>query len=131
MNLENGFSVCESGEVLTVPCCVVTEFGGSGSVRKSAGAIADRDKLSPGACFREETKRPQPVGQRWMKNSCIRPGSSDILSLRKASEKMKSHGKGVIILSHNTWSRRGNLNCLRASLPSENLPRADAARAHI
>lgn len=130
MNLENGFSVCEKGEVLTVPCCVVTEFGGSGSVRKSAGAIAGTSSAQV-PFFPEETKCPQPAGQRWMRNSCIRPGSTDILSLRKASEKMKSHGKGVIILSHNTWSHRGNLNCLRASLPSENLPRADAARAHI
>lgn len=44
---------------------------------------------------------------------------------------MESHGKDAIILSHNTLSRRSNLNCLRASLPSENLRRADAAGAHI
>lgn len=65
-----------------------------------------------------------------MKNSCIRPDLSDILPLRKASEKMHIHGKGVIKLSHNTLSRGSNPNCLRAILPSENLPCADAARAH-
>lgn len=44
---------------------------------------------------------------------------------------MQSHVKGVITISNNTLGHRGNLNCLRAILPSENLPCADAAGAHI
>lgn len=80
--------------------------------------------------FREQNLCP---GERRGTNglNCIRPDSSHILRLSMASEKKKkSHGKGAVILSHNTLSCRSNLTCLRAILPSENLLHANAAKEH-
>lgn len=48
----------------------------------------------------------------------------------RQKKKKKSHGKGAVILSHNTLSCRSNLTCLRAILPSENLLHANAAKEH-